>query len=312
MVPTPLVPIAGFDLGERAQESFDFGSLAVTAATAVGPFDAVYRYQMPLVAVIVGLIAYVIADLLGRLAPERRRVTWLAGVAAICPILFAYLWSNYFLNELLAIALVLAACVAIVHGATRPTTRSRLAHGAAAAIALSPLLASYPHMALAGPIVVVPALFLACGFGQLGPRLVRLGVQGIGTLAVAMLLLPTLRGASRPPSRPQLSGCRLEAPRFPAIGDPRLRVDGRAPSRIGCAVDPVGRDPRRHRRRRGLARAGTARTGARPLHVRRCSHWRWRATGTRTDRGTGPPTASGSGSRSSRRCSSAPPSPSAW
>ena len=116
--------IAGFDMGERAQQSFDFGSLAVTAATAVGPFDAVYRYQMPLVAVLVGLIAYVIADLLGRLAPARRRVTWLAGIAAICPILFAYLWSNYFLNELLAIALVLAACVAIVHGATRPTTRA--------------------------------------------------------------------------------------------------------------------------------------------------------------------------------------------
>jgi hypothetical protein len=185
-------PVVGNDIGARAQSSFDFGSLAVVAATAVGPFGDVYRYQMPLSAVVVGIIAYVIAGLLGRLAPDRRGLTWLGGVAAICPILFAYLWSYYFLNELLAIALVLAACVAIVHGAARPTTRSRLAHGAAAAITLAPLLASYPHMALAGPLVLVPALFFSGGVARLGPRLGRLALQGIGVLAVAMLLLPTL------------------------------------------------------------------------------------------------------------------------
>ena len=54
-------PIVGYPLGDRTQSSFDFGVVAVVAAASVGPIAETWRSQMPIMAVAVGLVAFVLA-----------------------------------------------------------------------------------------------------------------------------------------------------------------------------------------------------------------------------------------------------------
>ena len=113
-------PIAGDDLGVRSTVSFDFGPIAVVAAaSAVGPFDDVWRYLMPLLGVAIGLVAYSVALCLDRVFPGRLLLTGLAAIASICPFLFQYLWSHFFLNQIVSIGVILVTCLVVTRGATR-------------------------------------------------------------------------------------------------------------------------------------------------------------------------------------------------
>jgi hypothetical protein len=186
-------PIVGFDLGDRATASFDFGPVAVVVgASAAGPFDDVWRYLMPLIGVVSGLVAYSVALCLDRVLPGRRLLTTIAGIASICPFLFQYLVSQYFLNQLIAISVVVMLCLLLVHGSTRRSLRARGAFVLAAGLLVAVLVASYPHVVLFGPLLLLPPLFVADGFRDVVRRILALVVQGVAALLVGFVLLPTL------------------------------------------------------------------------------------------------------------------------
>ncbi len=185
-------PIVGYPLGDRTQSSFDFGVVAVVAAASVGPIGETWRSQMPIMAVAVGLVAFVLARMFELLVRDRRRLAALAGVAGICPMLVALMWSSYYLNEVLAISIVIAVTVAVVQGAAQHGRRTRLAFVVASGVTLAPVVASYPHMALAGPAILLPGLFLACGVRNAVRRVIALGAQCVGTAVVTFVLLPSV------------------------------------------------------------------------------------------------------------------------
>ena len=66
------------------------------------------------------------------------------------------MWSSYYLNEVLAISIVIAVTVAVVQGAAQHGRRTRPAFVVASGVALGAVVASYPHMALAGPAILCP------------------------------------------------------------------------------------------------------------------------------------------------------------
>ena len=184
--------IVGFDAGARIQSHFDTGAILVTAASgSLGPFDQVWRFQFPLMIFMVGLLAYTVAGLLLYLEGERRLLAVVGGVSAISPILFSYLWSQYFLNQIMAMGLLLATSLLIARGASRPAWRSRLAHALAASILLSAVAASYPHIGLLGVALVLPSLVLAGGRQYLLRRIGLATTLGAVGAAGAAILMPT-------------------------------------------------------------------------------------------------------------------------
>ena len=81
-------PIVGYDMGERATAWFDFGPVAVVVgASAAGPFDDVWRYLMPLIGVVSGLVAYSVALCLDRCCPAGGCSRPSPASRSICPFL---------------------------------------------------------------------------------------------------------------------------------------------------------------------------------------------------------------------------------
>ena len=182
--------IAGYDAGLRSQ-SWDFGPLAILAASSsMGPSADVWRYQLPLLGVAVGLIAYMLAIYFRELLPGRTLLTTLAAISSVCGFLFTLVWSFYFLNQLLATGLVLGLTLLMARGAEQRSLRARVAFAIAGGVVLCGLIASYPHMAALGPAVLLPALFFARSVHGTIRRGVALVVQAIGVGLVALLLLP--------------------------------------------------------------------------------------------------------------------------
>ena len=147
---------------------------------------------MPLIGVVSGLVAYSVALCLDRVLPGRRLLTTVAGIASICPFLFQYLVSQYFLNQLIAISVVVVLCLLVLHGSTRRSVRARGAFVLAAGLLVAVLVASYPHVVVFGPLLLLPPLFVADGFRDVVRRILALVVQGVAALLVGFVLLPTL------------------------------------------------------------------------------------------------------------------------
>jgi hypothetical protein len=185
--------IAGVDLGIRAQSDFDFGIMAISAAAgAAGPFRDVWRYQLPLLVIAICQLSFVIARLLDSLAPGRRVLAILAAVAGTSTFLTTYLWSEYFLNQLVAMAMMIAAAGAIARATDQTSWRATASFAAPAAVLVAPLIASYPHLGVIGTAIIVPPLILAAGTHSLRRRGLRAGAVAVGVALGSALVLPRL------------------------------------------------------------------------------------------------------------------------
>jgi hypothetical protein len=185
-------PIVGADIGNRAQSDFDFGIMAVSAAAStMGPFRDVWRYQLPLLAIAVGSLSFAIARLLDVVAPGRRLLTVLAAVAGTSTFLTTYLWSEYFLNQLVAMTLMVAAGTAVARATDEPTLRTTAGFAVASSILMVPLIASYPHLGVIGSAMIVPPMLLAAGRHALPRRALRALAVGAAVAAGSALLIPT-------------------------------------------------------------------------------------------------------------------------
>ena len=184
-------PAENGDIGNRARLPLDFGAAAVlAAASSLGPYGDVWRYLLAMIAVASGLCAYTLYLLLDTLLASRRLLVGCISVAGITPLLFAYLWSEYFLNQLLAIGLVFALCSALVSSATAQTRRLALTTAVAGGAPLAVLAASYPHMAIIGPAIILPAMIVTAGRHGFLRRVARTVLAGLIGVAITTVALP--------------------------------------------------------------------------------------------------------------------------
>jgi hypothetical protein len=181
--------IEGYDLSERAEEDA-FGATALVATAAVVSGHETWEVGTAVLFVAIATLAVSLVALLRRL--------WLGGgllvagatLVGVASFLFVYLTLQFFLAQILAAALlgaVLVAFLAAVDARSQPAGAT-----CAAVIGLlgAGMIATYPHMALFAPAVLLPAA-LAC-LPRAGLREGALRVAGTAAAGavVAVALAP--------------------------------------------------------------------------------------------------------------------------
>lgn len=182
--------VTNLDLGTKSAE-FGYGSYAYLVLGASVPGQAVWRMAQPAMFAAEVLMAFGLALLARRLVPGCSRVgAVVAGTAAGSVFLVTYIVGQYFLGQILGVAIV-AAQLAVLVGVRRGEPRT-VALGRVLCVGLAVVagLSVYPHMQAIGLPLLAGAVAVALGGRRLVPLLVRVGsTSALGAL-LAFVLVP--------------------------------------------------------------------------------------------------------------------------
>lgn len=182
--------VADYDFGASSKTNGFGGIVLLGAAAGLSGYD-VWKVGMIGLFAAVGLVVLCT----GRLV---RHVTglppWLCGAvagAAVSPLLFWYSVGNYFLGQMMAMAVVPCLALAARAAAEPGRRRDRVGLTVLVALCLFLLLSTYPHMAVLAIPLVGPAALVGPRQGIVG-RFLRIAELSAVALAAAMLVAPTL------------------------------------------------------------------------------------------------------------------------
>jgi hypothetical protein len=152
--------IVGYDLSDRAEEDA-FGATSLVATAAVASGRDTWEVGTAVLFAVIASLALSLTALVRRLWPGAGLVAPGAALVAVGNYLFVYLALQFFLSQLMAVALLGALLIALLAalwaGAWRPVAASAAVVGLCGAT----LIATYPGMAFLAPLVMLPAV-LAC------------------------------------------------------------------------------------------------------------------------------------------------------
>lgn len=183
--------IEGYDLSERAEEDA-FGATSLVATTAVASGRRTWEVGTTVLFVAIAALALSLVALVRRLWPEAGLVAAGAALGGVASFLFVYLTLQFFLAQILAAALIGAVLVAFLAAIDAGSRRAVAASAAVIGLLGVGLIATYPHMALLAPIVLLPAALVCVPRRELRPGVLRVAAAALGGALVAIALAPDL------------------------------------------------------------------------------------------------------------------------
>jgi hypothetical protein len=183
--------IAGYDAGIRSL-GFSGGAYAVLAAAASLTGLDVWRVMTPMMLVTLILGAYSVALLLRRILGTDSLAVAFASLAGFFGFYAAYLVAQWFFAQLVGIAIV-AAIVGLWHTTVRSAARRDFGCGVLlAGIVVAAGLSIYPHMTLAGSIVLAPIAAMSPSLRHTLRQGIRTSTVVVTTTVLAIALAPGL------------------------------------------------------------------------------------------------------------------------
>jgi hypothetical protein len=183
--------IDGYDLSARA-EGDAFGATSLVAAAAVASGRETWEVGTAVLFVAVAALALSLVALVRRLWPRAGLAAAAAAVVAVANFLFVYLSLQFFLAQILAIALLGAIVVALLAALEATTARAVAAGAGAVALAGVGMIATYPGMAFFAPVVMLAPVLACVRRADWRGGLLRLGVAVVAGVAGAIALAPDL------------------------------------------------------------------------------------------------------------------------
>ena len=188
--------IVGVNLGARATKAAGIGPgvYATLGSAAAGTGGAPWRAALPLMLVAVVLVALAVRDAV-TVVSGRRAAGFVIALLATMTSLFAYVTTNYFLAQVLVMALAIAEWAVLHQLARLPPSRDRVGGIVLlVAIIVSAALSYSPMVFLMQPVIVGAACL-----GEVGAGWLRRGLRVIGpvvggfVVAFALAPVPLLR-----------------------------------------------------------------------------------------------------------------------
>jgi hypothetical protein len=181
--------IYAYDLSERA-EGDAFGATALVAAAAAASGHEAWEVGAAVLFVAILVLALSLVALIRRLWPQAGVVAALAALVGVANFLFIYLTLQFFLAQILAAGLLCGVLVALLAAIDAPDRRALGASAVVIALVGAAMVATYPHMALLGPAVLLPAVAVCVPRASWRAGVLRLGMAGGAGAVLAIVLAP--------------------------------------------------------------------------------------------------------------------------
>lgn len=178
-----------YDLSERAEDDA-FGATALVAAAAVASGHETWEVGAAVLFAAILVLAFSLVALIRRLWPEAGLIAVLAALVGVANFLFVYLTLQFFLAQILAAALLCGVLVALLAAIDAPDRRALGASAVVIALVGAAMVATYPHMALLSPAVLLPAVAVCVPRASWRRGVLRLGVAGGAGALLGIALAP--------------------------------------------------------------------------------------------------------------------------
>ncbi len=178
------------NLGVYAQTD-GFGTTVILGAASATTGIATWKLTNPLMFILIVLAVATLARLLSELFPDAPVQSGLAAAAACAGFLFFYLVGQYFLGQVMAMAVAPILGVAALRARDCASVRSGARLAASVMVVGLVFVSHYMHM-LAPAVLLFGAAALVASWGELRKALPRLVAVGGAGLLAALLIVPEL------------------------------------------------------------------------------------------------------------------------
>jgi hypothetical protein len=181
--------IAGYNLSQRAEDDA-VGATTLVATAAVASGRETWEVGAAVLFVAMAAVSLSLVALVRRLWPGARLIAAGAALVGVANYLFVYLTLQFFLSQILAVALIGAIVVALLAALDAASWRAVGASALVLALTGAALIATYPGMAFFAPVVMLAAVLACLPRAGWRDRLLRLGVVIAGGVVAAIVLAP--------------------------------------------------------------------------------------------------------------------------
>jgi hypothetical protein len=178
------------DLGVSSRR-LGFGSYTILAGAGGLTGTEVYKVAMPTMFALVVVGAWGLLALMRALVRGHDALLVVAIAVVISTPLFNYVVGNYFVGQVMAMAVVPYLAVACLRAADPAVNRAGLLRAAGgSAVVLLVMLSNYAHMAVTAPAIIIPGVLLTARRQEVIGAFRRAASVGVGGAVVAAVLVP--------------------------------------------------------------------------------------------------------------------------